>query len=51
VLYDLEKDPFVAPTLPPTAPAALMADMDSRIAAHMAAMDDDWVRRFDRPFR
>ena len=30
---------------------ALIAEMDGKIAAHMAATDDDWVRRFDRPFR
>ena len=26
-------------------------ELDGRIAAHMAAMGDDWVQRFDRPFR
>jgi len=52
VLYDLEKDPFELKNLAgEPAHKALMAELDGRIAAHMAAMGDDWVQRFDRPFR
>jgi hypothetical protein len=52
VLYDLEKDPFELKNLAEErAHRALMAEMDGKIAAQMGAMDDEWVRRFDRPFR
>ena len=52
VLYDLEKDAFELKNLAgEPAHRALMAELDGRIAAHMAAMGDDWVQRCDRPFR
>jgi len=52
VLYDLEKDPFELKNLAEErSMRTLVADMDKRIAANMGEMDDDWVRRYDRPFR
>lgn len=52
VLYDLEKDPYELNNLAgERSRHALMAAMDSRIAAHMAANGDDWTQRFDRPYR